>query len=176
MPMIGRRRGASVPEGSSDDRALVVAVFHRSDNVEQHVSPLRAASGLQLELIRKGAEWTAPSDIAGMLWELTLDDGAHRLVTSLTSQTPAVSYSATSQAGLVELSRSLGFLEHLTLPLHVEQVERALGLRGLLDLADRLEAAAPRLTAFAARPDAVGGILRAVNVGTDPPSVATAIV
>jgi diguanylate cyclase (GGDEF)-like protein len=80
------------------------------------------------------------------------------------------------QAGLAELSRSLGFREHLTLPLSVEQVERALGLHGLVDLADRLEAAAPRLTDFAARPDAVGGILRAVSVGADPPGVAAAIV
>jgi GGDEF domain-containing protein len=90
--------------------------------------------------------------------------------------TPAASYSAVPQAGLAELSRSLGFREHLTLPLAVEQVERALGLHGLVDLADRLEAAAPRLMAFAARPDAVGGILRAVSVGADPPGVAAAIV
>ena len=110
--MIGRRtRSTSSPEGSSVDSLLTLAVYYRSDSVEQHIAPLRAASGLHLEIIRKGAQWAAPVNAAGVLWELTLDDGAHRLVSALTSQAPSVSYSTTSQQGLVELSRSVG-LEH----------------------------------------------------------------
>jgi diguanylate cyclase (GGDEF)-like protein len=175
--MIGRRpRSSSSTEGSPVESAFTLAVYHRGEDVEQHVASLRAASGLHLELMRKGAHWAAPVNASGVLWELTLEDGANRLVSALTSQAPAVSYSASEHPGLVELSRSLGFREHFTAPLEVEPVERALGLHGLVDLADRLQAAAPRLTAFASRPDAVGGILRAVSVASEPGGVAAALI
>lgn len=166
----------STPESTAADTGLTLAVYHRSDNVEQHLSELTATTGLHLEYVRKGTLWTMPSNVAGVLWELTLDDGAQRLVSALISNVPAVSYSTHMQPGLAELSRSLGFREHLTLPVRLETVERALGLRDLVDLADRLDASAPRLTQLASEPGAVGAILRAVNVSTDPAGVATALV
>jgi diguanylate cyclase (GGDEF)-like protein len=174
-------RGRRSREGSDEEHGtgagpLTLAVYHRSDLVEQHIAPLRMASGLTLELIRKGAEWTVPAGAGGVLWELSLDDGAQRLVSSLIAQVPAVSYSVSAQAGLAELSRSLGFREHLVVPLSLEDVERALGLSALVDLADRLEAAAPRLIDFASRPDSVGGILRAVSLPADPAGVAAALI
>ncbi|HWB31532.1 MAG TPA: GGDEF domain-containing protein [Vicinamibacterales bacterium] len=175
--MLGRHsRSSSAVEGSAVHSGPALAVYHRSDNVEQHLSELRTSGGLRLSLIRKGTLWTMPTDADGILWELTLDDGAQRLVAALIANVPAVSYSATNQPGLAELSRSLGFREHLTLPLHLEEVERALGLTDLVDLADRLDASAPRLTHLAAQPDTVGAIMRAVHVATDPAGVASALV
>ena len=156
--------------------ASTLAVYHRSDNVDHHLGELRTTSGLKLEIIRKGTRWTMPTDVSGVLWELTLDDGAQRLVSALIANVPAVSYSASNQPGLAELSRSLGFREHLLVPLRLDAVQRALGLRDLVDLADRLDASAPRLTQLAAEPDAVGAILRAVHVASDPAGVASALI
>ncbi len=153
-----------------------LAVYYRSDNVEQHLGELRASGGIRLELVRKGTLWTMPTDVAGVLWELTLDDGAQRMVSALIANVPAISYSVSSQPGLAELSRALGFREHLTLPLRLDAVERALGLRDLVDLADRLDASGPRLAQLASQPDAVGAVLRAVHVASDPAGVAGALV
>lgn len=162
------------PESIAADTGLTLAVYHRSENVTEHMAEL-AATGFRLEYIRKNSLWTMPTNVAGVLWELSLDDGAQRLVSALISSVPAVSYSASAQPGLIELSRALGFREHLTLPLRLETVERALGLRDLVDLADRLDASAPRLAQLAAEPGSVGAILRAVNVSGDPVGVAEAI-
>ncbi len=166
----------SAPEFSAAHDSLALAVYHRSDNVEEQLPELYAAAGLRLEFIRKGTLWTIPRDAAGILWELTTDDGAQRLVSALIADMPAVSYSATAQPGLAELSRALGFRQHLVLPVRLEDIERALGLRDLVDLADRLDAAAPRLRAMAEDPGAVGAMLRAVNVAADPSGVADALV
>ena len=172
--MQGRRpRRTSAPE---NDNVLALAVYHRSDNVEQHLAELRATAGLRLDLIRKGTLWTIPHDVAGVLWELNFDDGAHRLVSALIGSVPALSYSAASQPGLSDLSRTLGFREHLTVPLRLSDVERVLGLGELVDMADRLDAGADRLAALAARPESIGGVLRAVAGAGDPVSVASAIV
>src|SRR5690606_18600688 len=132
--------------------------------------------GLRLELIRKGTLWTVPGTVSGVLWELTPDDGAQRLVAALIGNVPAVSYSLADRPGLVELSRALGFRAHLTPPLRLADVERGLGIRHLLDLADRLEAATGPIVEAAADPDVIGAVLRAVNVAPDPPGVAAAIV
>ena len=175
--MLGRRpRRASAPESTSADSELVLAVYHRSDDVEHHLGELRAAAGLRLDLIRKGTLWTIPHDVAGILWELSFEDGSHRLVSSLIGGVPALSYSVATQPGLAELSRSLGFRAHLSPPLHLSDVERVLGLQDLVDLADRLDAGAERLTNLAASPDSIGGVLRAVGSGGDPSTVAAAIV
>lgn len=175
--MLGRRpRTPSAPELSAADSGLALAVYHRSDNVEQQLPELYAAAGLRLEFIRKGTLWTLPHDVAGVLWELTPDDGTQRLVSALINDMPAVSYSATAQPGLVELSRALGFRQHLVLPVRLDEIERALGLHDLVDLADRLDAASPRLREMAGDPGAVGAMLRAVNVATDPAGVADALV
>jgi diguanylate cyclase (GGDEF)-like protein len=174
--MLGRRlQSMSAPEYASVANGPTIAVYYRSDNVEHHLAALRAASGVHLALVRKGTEWVPPPGASAVLWELTLDDGAHRLVSSLIGGLPAVSYSVSPQPALAELSRSLGFRAHLTLPLSVSAVERALGLEGFLDLADRLEAASPGLTALASKPDAVSVILRAVSAASDPAGVAEAL-
>src|SRR5690606_28138267 len=108
--MSGRRpRRISASETSAAESGLALAVYHRSDNVEQHLAELCAAAGVQIEFVRKGTMWTTPGDVSGVLWELTADDGAQRLVSALISSTPAVSYSVTDQPGLAELSRALGF-------------------------------------------------------------------
>jgi diguanylate cyclase (GGDEF)-like protein len=74
------------------------------------------------------------------------------------------------------LSRSLGFRHHLTAPLRWPEVERALGLPGASDLADRLEKVTPKLTATAKRAEILSDLLRAVNESTDPAAVASALV
>jgi len=154
----------------------MIAVYHRGDDVEQHVAPLRPVSGLKLELVRKGTLWTVPTDVAGVLWELSADDGAHRLVAALVGSVPAASYSASNQPGLADLSRALGFREHLTAPLRLGDVERALGLREAIDLADRIEVAAPRLVQLASHPETIGALVRSVNVSLEPTEVAGAII
>ncbi len=171
-----RPRRLSAPEFSAADRGLALAVYHRSDNVEQHLAELCAASGVRLDFVRKGTLWTLPGDVSGVLWELTLDDGAQRLVSALISSVPAVSYSNVDQPGLAELSRALGFRAHLVVPVRLDAIEQALGLVDFVDLADRLDAASSRITHLAADPDVVVSVLRAVNVATDPAGVADALI
>jgi len=156
------------------DQPLTLVVYHRGE-VESQIAPLRQAAALQLELVRKGTLWTVPQNAAGVLWELVPEDGAQRLVSAMISAVPAASFGPAGQPGLVELSRALGFRGHLTPPLTLEDVERVLGLNELLDLADRLEAAAPEILQRAARPDAVTAVVRSVNATLDPADVATAI-
>jgi diguanylate cyclase (GGDEF)-like protein len=175
--MLGRRpRSFSATETSAAASGFTLAVYHRSDNVEQHLSELCAAGGVQLQFIRKGTLWTTPTDVSGVLWELTADDGSQRLVSALISSTPAVSYSVTEQPGLAELSRALGFRAHLVLPLRLEDLERALGLQDMADMADRLDASSSRIAQCAADPSVVSSVLRAVNVATDPAGVADALI
>jgi diguanylate cyclase (GGDEF)-like protein len=175
--MQGRRsRKSSAPEATAPADTTTLVVYHRSADVEKHVAPLRPAGGIKLELVRKGTLWTIPDDVAGVLWELSPEDGAQRLAPGLIGTLPAASYSASDQPGLADLSRALGFREHLTPPLVLEDVERALGLRDALDLADRIDAAAPRLMQLAASPEAMAGLVRAVNLSLEPGDVATALV
>jgi diguanylate cyclase (GGDEF)-like protein len=174
--MLGRRpRRPSAPETLAPDSVLTLAVYHRNDNVEPHLAELRFAAGLRLELVRKGTLWTVPTDAAGVLWELAPEDGMHRLVSALIGNVPAVSFSVTKEPGLAELSRALGFREHLTVPLHLEDVERALGLVEMIDLADRIDSAAPRVIQLAQQPDVIGAIVRAVNLSAEPAEVASAL-
>lgn len=175
--MLGRRpRRLSASETSAAESGLALAVYHRSDNVEQHLAELCAAAGVHLEFVRKGTLWNTPGDVSGVLWELTPDDGAQRLVSALISTTPAVSYSVADQPGLVDLSRALGFRAHLTVPLRLDDIERALGVSDLADMADRLDASSSRITQCAADPGVVGSVLRAVNVATEPAGVAEALI
>jgi diguanylate cyclase (GGDEF)-like protein len=175
--MQGRRtRTNAAPETAVPGDALTIVVFHRSPDVEQHIAALRPAGGLRFELVRKGTLFTIPAEVAGVLWELSLEDGAQRLAPGLIGSVPAASYSASGQSGLAELSRHLGFREHLTPPLVLEDVERALGLRHAVDLADRIDAAASRLIQSAASPDLMSEVVRTVNSSTDPAEVGAAIV
>ena len=174
--MLGRRpRRPSAPETVSPDNVLTLAVYHRGDDIEQHIAALRPVSGLRLELVRKGSLWTVPSDVSGVLWELSPEDGAHRLVSALVSHVPAASFSASTHPSLIDLSRALGFREHLPVPLRVSDVERALGLRQAIDLADRVEIGGPRLLQLAQQTDTFGALVRSVNVSLEPGEVATAL-
>jgi diguanylate cyclase (GGDEF)-like protein len=174
--MQGRRpRRSSAPETAAPESLLALAVFYRSDQVEQHVAELRLAGGLRLELVKKGTLWTLPNNVSAVLWELSSEDGTQRLVSALIDSLPAVSYSASTEPGLLELSRALGFREHLTLPLRLDDVERALGLEDMVDLADRIEAATGRLVQLASQPEVMGAIVRSVNSAGEPTEVARAI-
>jgi diguanylate cyclase (GGDEF)-like protein len=152
-----------------------LAVYHRSEDVERHIAQLRLAPGLRLEVVRKGTLWTVPANVAGVIWELSPEDGAQRLVSALIHRLPAVSYSLSEQPGLVELSRALGFREHLHPPLSLDVIQRALGLPDAIDLADRVDASVARILQLAAEPEAIGELVRAVNVSSDPADVGEAL-
>ena len=173
--MQGRPRRPSTPETNPPDDAMTLVVYHSSADVEQHVALLRKASGIRLEFIRKGSLAAVPSDAAGVLWEITPEDGGQRLAPVLIGQVPAASYSVQPSAALNELSRVLGFREHLPLPLQFEDVERALGLSGEIDLADRLDTAAPNVLRLANDPDTISHVVRVTNISTEPADVATAL-
>ena len=94
--------------------------------------------------------------------------GSQRLVSALIGSLPAAYYSLTPQAGLLDLSRALGFRDHFVAPLQVSDLERILGSREFLDLADRIDASSPRLIQLAAQPESVASVMRAVNLALDP--------
>lgn len=153
----------------------MLAVYHRGEDSIERLTALQS-TGARFEFLQAGALWTVPNDVAGLLWELSLEDGSQRLVSALIDSLPAVSFSLTRHAGLADLSRVLGFRQHLVWPFQLDDVERALGLGPLLDLADRIDSASPRIINLAARPDAIAGIMRAVNLSTEPVEVAKTLV
>lgn len=156
---------------------MTVAVYHSSPDVERHVAQLRRSRRVTVALERQSTTWTPPRDATGILWELSGENGIdRRRVATLIGHAPVASYGATPDRELADLSRTLGFRHHLAAPLRLPEVERALGLPGVLDLADRVEAATPRLVKFAIRSDVIGQLLRAVNFSNDPASVASALV
>jgi hypothetical protein len=50
---------------------LRIAVFHRSEDVQEHVAPLRHVKGVELFLIWQGVTWMRPRGVDGVLWELS---------------------------------------------------------------------------------------------------------
>jgi diguanylate cyclase (GGDEF)-like protein len=161
---------------SAADGVITLAVYHRSDDAEQQLADLASAGGVRLIFIKKGTLWTVPTGVSGILWELTTEDGAQRMAPAMIGNLPAASYSLQVQPGLPELSRALGFREHLVVPIRADDIERALGLGELVDLADRMEAAAPHIVQLASSPEVIASIVRALNVAADPPDVAEALV
>ncbi len=155
---------------------LRLAVFHRSEDVQEHLAPLRQISGVEIVPIWQGATWSLPRGIGGVLWELAPQDASDSRIGLLIEHVPAASYSLASHPQLLEVSRTLGFKKHLSTPVRLVDVERALGLPSVIDLADRLEAATPRMVRLSRRTEAVGELMRAVNALTDPTSVANALV
>src|SRR6185503_7446912 len=142
-------RSTSALEMSASDAAISFAVYHRTDNPESQFAELGQVSGVRLEFVKTGSLWTVPSNVSGLLWELSPEDGSQRLVSALIGSLPAASYSLTAQAGLVDLSRALGFREHFVAPVQWTDIERVLGGREFLDLADRIDASATRLIQLA---------------------------
>jgi diguanylate cyclase (GGDEF)-like protein len=179
--MPGRRQRASTARQiTQPNETVTLAVFHRSqpgESVERHVAPLRRARRVALAIARQRAASVPPKGTGGILWEIAADAGLdRRRVSSLLAKAPAASYAAVGDRHLADLSRSLGFRHHLTVPLRWPEVERALGLPGVVDLADRLDKATPRLVATAKRAEVLSDLLRAVNESSDPGAVASALV
>jgi diguanylate cyclase (GGDEF)-like protein len=153
-----------------------LAVFHRSEDVQEHITPLRQVKGLELMLVWQGVTWMVPRRAVGLLWELSPEDASDSRIRELIAEVPSASYSLASNPALVELSRTLGFQRHLSTPVRLIDVERALGLPAVVDLAERLDLAAPRLQRLSRRTEVVGELMRAVNASTDPGGVARALV
>lgn len=154
---------------------LRLAVFHRSEDVQEHIAPLRHVKGLEVLLVWQGVTWIAPRNVAGVLWELAPEDASDSRIRALMAGVPAASYSLASNPSLVDLSRTMGFARHLSTPVRLIDVERALGMPAVIDLAERLEAAAPRLQRLSRRTESVSDVMRAVNASTDPAGVAKAL-
>ena len=156
--------------------ALTLAVYHHSPDVERHVAPLRRAH-VGVRLLKQGTLARAPVDPIGVLWELCPDQSPNRRVLSrMLASVPAASYGGSGDRDLADLSRTLGFRHHLSIPLRLAEVERALGLPGEVDLADRLDTGTARLEQLAAKVEVVSDLVRAVNASTDPSMVASALV
>jgi diguanylate cyclase (GGDEF)-like protein len=151
-------------------------VYHRSADVERHIALLGDVPGVALITQWQGTAWTLPPNVTGVLWELTPQDTLDPRVPAMLGRTPAASYSLSSTPPIVELSRALGFKRHLTAPLRLIDVERALGLPAIVDLADRLDRAAPRLVRLANQTAVSSELMRAVNASNDPQSVAAALI
>jgi diguanylate cyclase (GGDEF)-like protein len=156
--------------------ALRLAVFHRSEEVQEHLAPLRQIGGIELVPVWQGSTWALPRAVSGVLWELAPQDSTDSRVTMLIDQVPSASYSMGASPTLLEASRSIGFRRHLTTPVRLIDVERALGLPSVVDLATRLESSTPRLVRLSRRTEAVGELMRAVNASNDPASVGNALV
>jgi diguanylate cyclase (GGDEF)-like protein len=164
-------RRVSSQETAASDSALTLAVFYRGDQTIPQLAPLQTL-GVRLEFIPAGAEWTLRPGVAGVLWELALEDGAQRLVAALIAGVPAASFGLTPQLAIPELSRALGFREHVLPPFSLGAIERALGLGEHLDLADRIDALAGVIMRTAAQPDSVASVMRAVGTAAEPAQVA----
>jgi len=155
---------------------LRLAVFYRSEDVHEHLAPLRQIKGVELALVWQGASWTVPRGVHGVLWELATQDASDSRIAVLIQGVPAASYSLASNPALLDVSRTLGFRRHLSTPVRLVDVERALGLPAIVDLADRLEAATPKLVRLSRRTEALSEVMRAVNATSDPAGVAAALI
>jgi diguanylate cyclase (GGDEF)-like protein len=170
------QRPPSAAELSASETKFGVVVFHRSDDVERHIAPLRPVHAIQLDVIWQGATWFVPPHTSVVLWELAPEDGPDRRVAAIAKGTPSLSYGAVATPELVEISRVLGFRQHLTLPIRLEDIERSLGLPAIIDLADRLDTATARFARLASRTEIIGDLVRAVNASIDPDAVSAALV
>ncbi len=156
-------------------RALTLAVFHRSREVLRYLAPLRRAGHLRMKVLPQSAVLRVPSNATGVLWELGPDDDVdRRRLSRVLSGAPAASFGEGARP-VADLSRAVGFRHHLSVPLRLAEVERALGLPGLHDLADRIQSGAEPLAAHAARADVIVDMMRMLNMSTDPAMVASAL-
>ena len=141
-----------------------------------HVAALRRSRRVRISIERQGLK-PLPRNASGILWELAPENCIdRRRIVALIDRAPVASYGAKNDRQLADLSRTLGFRHHLAAPLRLSEVERALGLPGVIDLSDRLDGATPRLAKLAGRPGVIADVLRSVNVSTDPAAVAAALV
>jgi diguanylate cyclase (GGDEF)-like protein len=159
---------------AAPESTLTLAVFHRGDQAIRELQSIQTP-GLRFELVPIGSAWTVPAGVAGVLWELALEDGAQRLVPALVAGLPAASFGLTPQPALAELSRALGLRAHLVAPFTLGAIERALGLAEVVDLADRIEAASALIVKTASEPDAVASVMRSLGALSEPSQVANAL-
>jgi len=136
---------------------------------------LKSVKDVELLLIWQGVTWIRPRNLDGLLWELSPEDVSDSRIRELIEGTACASYSLASNPSLVQLSRTMGFRRHLSTPIRLIDVERSLSLPPVIELADRLDAAAPRLDRLSHRTEAVSELMRAVNASTDPAGVAAAL-
>ena len=175
MPEANELKSSAPAPTLSPMPVLRLAVFHRSADVTWHTAPLSQVEGLELIVAWQGTSWILPRGVSGLLWEFAPQDATDPRLAALIDRIPAASYSASQAPGLAELSKTFGFRHHLTTPLRLIDVERALGLPAVVDLADRLETATPRLVEFSHRPEVISEVLRAVNAAGDPVGVSAAL-
>ena len=156
-------------------RALTLAVFHRSRDVSRHLAPLKRAGHLRVTCVPQTAVVQVPSNTTGVLWELGPDDDVdRRRLSRVFSSAPAASFGVGARQ-VADLSRAVGFRHRLSVPLRFAEVERALGLPGAHDLADRIDAGAETLAKHAAHADVIVDLMRMLNLSTDPAMVASAL-
>src|SRR4029450_3350206 len=115
MPVRRQRHASPGPISAAVSPALILAVYHRSPDVERHVGSLRLSDRVKLALERQTASSSAPPRGAvGILWELASDNGLDRRhVAALHGKGPVASYGVTADKELTDLSKSLGFRQHL---------------------------------------------------------------
>ena len=156
-------------------RAVTLAVFHSSREVLRYLAPLRRAGHLRVKCLPQSAVVRVPANATGVLWELGPDDEIdRRRLSRVLSGAPAASFGGGARQ-VSDLSRAVGFRHHLSVPLRLAEVERALGLPGAQDLADRIDAGTDALAARAARADVIVEMMRLLNLSTDPAMVASAL-
>ena len=137
-----RRRPRASPHrsGPATISPLTLAVFHRSDDVERHVAALRRSRRVRVRLERqsvgRSCRATRSACCGNSRRTTTSLDGASCRSPDKRRPRPSAS---TNDRQLADLSRALGFQHHLASPLRLAEVERALGLPGVVDLADRLD-------------------------------------
>src|SRR5262245_59008768 len=96
------------PSAATPLPLLRLAVFHRSEEVQEHLAPLSQIKGIELVLIWQGTTWTTPRDVAGLLWELSPQDATDSRIAGVIDGLPAASYSpSVGGAAITEVSRTL---------------------------------------------------------------------
>src|SRR4030095_6187079 len=165
----------SLASAPTDRPELRLAGFSRSEDVQEHIAPLGQVKGLEVLLVWQGVTWNLPRGVAGVLWELAPGDAADSRIRELIAGVPSASYSLASNPSLLEVSRNFGFRRHLSTPVRLVDVERALGMPAVIDLADRLEAATPRLQRLSRRTESVSELMGAGKPPTDTRGGAQAV-
>src|SRR5262245_31697150 len=113
------QRGLLALATTTSPTTLRIAVFHRSEDVHEHVAPLKSVKDVELLLIWQGVTWIRPRNLDGLLWELSPEDSSDSRIRDLIEGTASASYSLASNPSLIQLSRSMGFRRHLSTPIRL---------------------------------------------------------
>jgi diguanylate cyclase (GGDEF)-like protein len=178
--MPGRLQRASVHRRRKRERALVaIAVYHASADVEAHLALLRQDSRFALTCHpqrRPAANHRSQNSIDAVLWELVPGRRPpRRLLTSMARGVPLVSYSHDPGREVADLSRSIGFVSHLTVPLSPLEVEQRLILGTPGDLASRIGRFERTLGRHLRQVETLAGFVTAFEGATESADVAAAL-